>query len=96
MAKLVIALTLFRIGQNRIRLVDLLHLLLALLDLIGVEVRMILTSHLSVCFLDLVLTGALLESQHFIIITFISHTHHLPQAFCGAPFYALEGRGKAP
>ena len=92
MTELVIALALLRIGQDGIGFVDLLHLLLAFLDLVGVKIRVILTRHLAVGFLDIVLAGTLLDAQYLVVISFIRHIHPPRQDAALLSFMYLSGR----
>ena len=70
MTVLVISRPLVAVGEHLVSLVDLLEFSLRL-GVAGVEVRVILLRLFSVCFFYFVLGCALLDSEHFIIITFI-------------------------
>ena len=93
MAELVVALTLFRIGQDAVGLVDLLHLFFAFFHLVRMKVGVVLSCHFAVCLLDLVLTGTTLQTQHFIIISLISHTHSPPERHSFHLQQKLHGEG---
>ena len=73
MAELVILGLLLGVFQHIIGLIDLLHLLLGGLWIILIQIRMIFAGHLFIGFLDFSLRGALLYTQHLIIIAFLAH-----------------------
>ena len=73
MAELVILRALVGIGQHLVGLVDLLEALLAFL-IARMQVRVVGLGQLAVGFFDLVLGCTLFDTEHFIIISFFSHT----------------------
>ena len=73
MAELVILRALVGIGQHLVGLVDFLEALLAFL-VAGVQIRVVGFGQLAVGFFDLVLGCAFFDTEHFIIISFFSHT----------------------
>ena len=73
MAELVILRALVGIGQHLVGLIDLLEALLAFL-IARMQVRVVGLGLLAVGFFDLVLGCVLLDAEHFIIISFFSHT----------------------
>ena len=73
MAELVILRALVGIGQHLVGLVDLLEALLAFL-IARMQVRVVGLGQLAVGFFDLVLGCAFFNTEHFIIISFFSHT----------------------
>ena len=72
-AKLVIAGLLLRVGQDLVGLVDLLEALLAFF-IARMQVRVVGLGQLAVGFFDFVLGCPLFDTEHFIIISFFSHT----------------------
>ena len=77
MAKLVVARTLFRVGQDRIRFIDLFEFCLCLF-ISWIQVRVILLCQLSVSLFQLIVGTTLLDTQHLIIISFfLCHSIHL-------------------
>ena len=73
MAELVILRALVGIGQHLVGLVDLLEALLAFF-IARMQVRVVGLGQLAVGFFDLVLGCAFFDTEHFIIISFFSHT----------------------
>ena len=73
MAELVILRALVGIGQHLVGLVDLLEALLAFL-IARMQIRVVGLGQLAVGFFDLVLGCTLFDTEHFIIISFFSHT----------------------
>ena len=73
MAELVILRALVGIGQHLVGLVDLLEALLTFL-IARMQVRVVGLGQLAVGFFDLVLGCAFFNTEHFIIISFFSHT----------------------
>ena len=73
MAELVILRALVGIGQHLVGLVDLLEALLAFL-IARMQVRVVGLGQFAVGFFDLVLGCAFFNTEHFIIISFFSHT----------------------
>ena len=80
----------FRLGG----LVDLLELRLGFL-VAGVEVRVVLLGQLPVCLFYLFLRGALLQTEHLIIVAFLfRHVLHLAlRAFAGVLSHARKNAG---
>ena len=80
-AELVVALPLFLIGKHLVRLVDLLELGLGLL-VAGVQVGVVFLCQLPEGLFDFFFAGALLQAQHFIVISFLcQYSHPLSQEF---------------
>lgn len=73
MAELVILRALVGIGQHLVGLIDLLKALLAFL-VARMQIRVVGFGQLAVGFFDLVLGCAFFDAEHFIIISFFSHT----------------------
>ena len=73
MAELVILRALVGIGQHLVGLVDFLEALLAFL-VARMQIRVVGFGQLAVGFFDLVLGCAFFDTEHFIIISFFSHT----------------------
>ena len=73
MAELVILRALVGIGQHLVGLVDFLEALLAFL-IARMQVRVVGLGQFAVGFFDLVLGCAFFNTEHFIIISFFSHT----------------------
>ena len=73
MAELVILRALVGIGQHLVGLIDLLKALLAFL-IARMQVRVVGLGQFAVGFFDLVLGCAFFDAEHFIIISFFSHT----------------------
>ena len=73
MAELVILRALVGIGQHLVGLVDLLEALLAFF-IARMQVRVVGLGQLAVGFFDFVLGCPLFDTEHFIIISFFSHT----------------------
>ena len=86
MAVVIVGRTLFGVGEDGVRLVDLLALRLRVL-VVGVHIGVILFGELSVRLFYRIVISAALNAQHFIIISFISHCKHLSKN-------ALNGMGE--
>ena len=69
-AELIITGALLVIGKDFVSLADLLELLLGSL-VAGVAVRMVFHGAFSVCFFNFLSAGALLDTQHLVVVTFI-------------------------
>ena len=76
---LVVAGLLVRVGQHLVRLADLLEALLACL-VARMQIRVILLGQLAVGLLYFIVSGALAQSEHLIIIAFFRHFYSLRNA----------------
>jgi hypothetical protein len=71
-AELVVARALLRVGEDLVRLGDLLERLLGLL-VAGVAVGVVLERELAVRLLDVVLGGALRQTEHVVVVALLRH-----------------------
>ena len=72
MAELIVPSFFIGVGKNLVGLVELFHLLLALL-VVGVKVGVVLLDTLSVCFFYFIFRSALAQSENFVEILFLCH-----------------------
>ena len=73
-AKLIVLLTLLRVVQDVVGLGSLLKLLLSLF-VARVSVGVIFDGNLSICLLDVVFRGRLVQSQHLVVVSFLCHAY---------------------